>query len=140
MKRYVVLADKIIAPGPLISVPEIVPSVSISGDFLRPLLRRRKVADDRLDPYVDTFVLEPFDRYGDSPFYIAGDGPVPKSFFQVTLGKAVHIGAPDDFLLFRPFLKPFLEGAQFQEEMLRVPWNGGSPAGAAVRLDEVRDV
>ena len=60
VERDVVLADEVVRPGRRI-LPERPPGVRVAT-ALRPLLARREIADDRVEPDVDALVVVPFDR------------------------------------------------------------------------------
>ncbi len=139
MEGNVVFADEIIAFCLFVLIPEIVPSLVVPGYFFSPLLRRRKVADDGLEPHVESLLLEALDRHRHAPLDIAGDGAVAQSLFEIPLRQAADVGPPVG-LPGHPFFQPLLKSTQLEEEVLRVPGDGGGPADAAVRLDKLGDV
>src|SRR5438445_12583857 len=74
----VVLADEVVALA-LWVLPEVAPALRLP-DPLRPLDRRGKVADHRVEPDVNALIVVAFQRDRDAPCDVSGDRPTAQPF------------------------------------------------------------
>jgi len=117
MEGDVVLAQEVVAPA-LRVFPELSPGLRVAA-LLGPLLGRRQVADDRLEPDVDALVLVALERNGYAPLDVAGDRSILKAFVEQAERPVEHGLAPMG-LVVQPLFKALVEGAQAEEEVLRL--------------------
>ena len=117
MKRDIVLAHKVVRAAVL--APKVFPSVRLAA-ILRPLYRRRQVADNRLKPHIQPLALIPVQRQRHAPLNIPRNGAVMQPALQIADSEIADIRPPVR-LRPNPLQQLLLKRAQLQKKMLRFP-------------------
>ncbi len=136
VKGDVVLADEVVATGGML--PPLPPLLGVAL-VLSPLDAGREVADHRLEPHVDTFVLVALQGHLDAPRHVPGYRAGAKAVSQHIHGEVEDVRAPVPLVL-QPLRQPLGEGREVQEEMLCFPDHGGAAVELAAGLDQFRGV
>ena len=135
VEEDVVLAYEVVAAAVRL-LPELSPGLGVAL-LLRPLLGRREVADDVLEPDVDALVgAQLLGGHRDPPIEVAGNGAVAQTLVEHAQGEVHHVLAPVA-LPRDPVADPVGVGAQAEEVVLGLAVLGRGAAELAARIEEI---
>ena len=138
VERHVVLADEVVDAG-IRRLPELPPRLWFPAR-LRPLHRRREVADHRLEPDVDPLLFPSLERHRHPPRDVARDRPILQPFPQHSPREVEHVRPPVLLALCQPLRQRLLKRRQPQEVMLRAAQLRRRPRRPRARIDQIHRV